>query len=105
MMDYYNATKLIDLENENTKLRAENAELKGRISDFEDDFRRVVNEDCAPDEKHCSCVPHLRRENAELKAELEQARKCLRCEREGDVADCIVSTDGTCARARLEGGE
>lgn len=30
-----------------------------RLRDYEDDARRVQNEDCVPDEKHCSCVPHL----------------------------------------------
>lgn len=45
------------------------AKLKGRISDYEDDFRRVMAEECTPDEKHCSCVPHLRKRIAELEAE------------------------------------
>jgi hypothetical protein len=35
--------------------------LRERIADFEDDYRKVTSEKCAPDELHCSCVPHLRR--------------------------------------------
>ena len=41
-------------------LVAEVKRLRERISDFEDDFRKVTSETCAPDERHCSCVPHLR---------------------------------------------
>jgi predicted RNase H-like nuclease (RuvC/YqgF family) len=53
-------------------LRAELAAAKEKIADYEDyadDFRRVVSEECAPDEKHCSCVPHLRRQLAQRDAE------------------------------------
>lgn len=35
--------------------------LRERNDQFEEDFRKVVSEKCAPDEKHCSCVPHLRK--------------------------------------------
>ena len=40
--------------------------LRNRISDYEDDYRHTINEDCAPDEIHCSCVPHLRKKIKEL---------------------------------------
>jgi len=39
--------------------------LRQRLADFEDDFCRVLADQCAPDEMHCSCVPHLRRALAE----------------------------------------
>ena len=42
--------------------------LRVRVEDFEDDFRKVTSETCAPDERHCSCVPYLRREIARLRA-------------------------------------
>ena len=42
--------------------------LEERVRDFEDDFKNTLSEKCAPDEKHCSCVPHLRRRIAELEA-------------------------------------
>lgn len=35
--------------------------LRDRVDQFEDDFKKVVSEKCAPDERHCSCVPHLRK--------------------------------------------
>jgi len=31
------------------------------LMEYKDDQRAVVREECAPDEKHCTCVPHLRR--------------------------------------------
>ncbi len=40
------------------------------LPDFEDDHRAVMSEQCAPDEKHCTCVPPLRAENAKLRAAL-----------------------------------
>lgn len=43
--------------------RAEHAQ------DFEDDYRKVMSDQCAPDERHCSCVPHLRKRIAELERE------------------------------------
>lgn len=43
-------------------------DLETQLSDFTDDFHRVMDEDCSTDEKHCSCVPHLRRRIAELEA-------------------------------------
>ena len=40
--------------------RAEVERLREDVATFSDDFRRVTSETCAPDELHCSCVPHLR---------------------------------------------
>ena len=48
-----------------TDLKAEWDGLRQRLADFEDDFCRVLADQCAPDEMHCSCVPHLRRALAE----------------------------------------
>ena len=45
--------------------REERDALRQRIADFEADFREVLSGACAPDEQHCSCVPHLRRGLAE----------------------------------------
>jgi len=36
------------------------------IEDYKADHRAVVEGQCAPDERHCSCVPHLRRALAEM---------------------------------------
>ena len=32
------------------------------VEDWREGTRRVMAEECAPDEKHCTCVPDLRRE-------------------------------------------
>ncbi|NBP83133.1 hypothetical protein EBU60_04655 [bacterium] len=53
-------------------LRDEVERLRERVQDYEDDARTVLAERCAPDERHCSCVPHLRREVERLRAENEQ---------------------------------
>jgi hypothetical protein len=42
------------------ELRAKYQNLLYKVEDFEDDYKKVMQEECAPDEKHCSCVPHLR---------------------------------------------
>lgn len=42
--------------------------LEERVKDFEEDYRNTLSGKCAPDEKHCSCVPHLLRRIAELEA-------------------------------------
>jgi len=49
-------------------LVAEVERLRERDDNFCDDFHRVTSEACAPDELHCSCVPHLRAQVAELQA-------------------------------------
>jgi len=49
------------------KILREKAET--RLADLTDDFHRVMDEDCESElEKHCACVPHLRRRIAELEA-------------------------------------
>ena len=42
--------------------RAENVRLREQIADYEADHRAICGDECAPDELHCSCVPHLRDE-------------------------------------------
>ena len=51
-------------------VEAERDALRERLNAYEDDFRRVLAEECAPDERHCSCVPHLRAEVEELRLAL-----------------------------------
>lgn len=36
-------------------------QLRQELGDWNDERGRVLNEDCPPDEAHCTCVPHLRR--------------------------------------------
>lgn len=40
--------------------------LRAALAERDEDYRRVVSETCAGDEKHCACVPHLRRRIREL---------------------------------------
>ena len=54
------------------QLELENAELREWKADVEDSHRRIMSEQCPTDEVHCTCVPILRRENAELKAKLAE---------------------------------
>lgn len=65
--------------------RAEAAALRARIADYEDDHRAVVAGQCAQDERHCSCVPHLRREVERLTENLRVARS--------DAATCGLIAD------------
>ena len=51
-----------------------------RCEDFAADARKVLSQRCAPDERHCSCVPHLRAEIDRLTAELEEVRLTLAAE-------------------------
>lgn len=43
--------------------------LRELLADFQADYRKVMSDQCAPDERHCSCVPHLRARIAELERE------------------------------------
>ena len=54
--------------------RAEIERLKERIEDYEDSYRCVIDEKCAGDEMHCTCVPNLRRRIAELEKQLAEAK-------------------------------
>lgn len=47
-------------------LRSELADLRQWKSDVEESHRQVMDERCPSDEQHCTCVPILRREIAEL---------------------------------------
>jgi hypothetical protein len=58
-------TKLILAERELVSLRAE-------LKEYRDDYHRVMSEECASDETHCTCVPALRKRVAELEAALKE---------------------------------
>lgn len=55
-------------------LESELAQAKERIADYEDDRRAILSEQCASDEKHCACVPDLRRRIAEFEERLQKAQ-------------------------------
>ena len=50
--------------------RAKKAEAA--LASYKDDSAKVLSEQCAVDEKHCACVPVLRKEIERLKAELAE---------------------------------
>jgi len=52
-----------------TALRTENERLKDELSAIAEAHKQVMSEQCAPDEKHCTCVPILRQENERLRAD------------------------------------
>ena len=41
-------------------------QLEAEIKDIKDAYAIVMNEECASDEVHCTCVPALRAENQRL---------------------------------------
>ena len=43
-------------------------ELETELADWRAASKKVLNEECAPDEKHCTCVPFLRKRIDELEA-------------------------------------
>lgn len=57
--------------------RRERDALKARLDDYFDDHRAVVAGQCAPDERHCSCVPHLRREVEAMRAALRSSKLAM----------------------------
>lgn len=51
--------------------------LRERLADFQADYRKVMSDQCAPDERHCSCVPHLRARIAEMERERVNLKRDL----------------------------
>ncbi len=43
-------------------LTKENENLKFKLSDWQDTQKSVMSETCPSDEKHCTCVPMLKKE-------------------------------------------
>lgn len=46
--------------------------LEDRLDDYLDDYTAVINEVCAGDEQHCTCVPILRIEIERLRGALQE---------------------------------
>ena len=66
-MDIRNA--IIKLKSELTAMQAENERLKDELSAIAEVHKQVMEERCPSDEKHCTCVPVLRREIEQLKTD------------------------------------
>lgn len=45
--------------------------LEQDLSDIKETYSRIINEKCAKDEKHCTCVPALREELKRYKDNME----------------------------------
>lgn len=59
--------------------------IQEKIDEYTEVFNRVMAEQCAPDEQHCTCVPSLRKANvelanlnADLQENIKQARQHLK---------------------------
>lgn len=76
--------------------RAHVAELESAIAERDEAYRKVIAGECAPDERHCSCVPHLRQRIAEMEAASKTLRNELVAKGE-QIAGCIATVE-----ARLE---
>lgn len=79
------AADLARVTAERDAARADAARYKARLDDYYDDHRAVVAGRCGPDEVHCSCVPHLRREVEAMRAVVEAAERasmCITCSRD-----------------------
>lgn len=87
-------------------------EMKEEFDDAHAERVKVLNEQCAPDELHCVCVPTLRAEITRLRADLAAAVEALKGAR--PLVEAMVGI-GSSARfvlpeidallSRIEGGE
>ena len=60
------------LDNLQQRQREEIASLLAEVEDWRETQRSVMSETCPTDEKHCTCAPMLKKENASLRAEVKR---------------------------------
>ena len=70
------------LEREIAKCKEANRDAQSRLDDYRQDYAKVVNDLCPTDERHCGCVPILRRENRLISEELADAKDELKHRRD-----------------------
>ena len=70
------------LEHEIAKCKEANEDAQSRLDDYRQDYEKVVNDLCPTDERHCGCVPILRRENRLISEELADAKDELKHRRD-----------------------
>ncbi len=70
------------LEHEIAKCKEANKDVQSRLDDYRQDYAKVVNDLCPTDERHCGCVPILRRENRLISEELADAKDELKHRRD-----------------------
>lgn len=66
---------LIDMLEESQGLIAA---LQEKVEEYTETYNRVMSEQCAPDEQHCTCVPALRMEINTLRSNLAQREKYIK---------------------------
>ena len=49
------------------------AQLEAELEEHDAYYKKIINEECATDEIHCTCVPALRAENERLRFACKQA--------------------------------
>jgi len=60
------------------RLEKKERDLEAELTEHNAYYRKVINEECAPDEVHCTCVPALRDKIRQLEAKLN-AVECAVC--------------------------
>jgi predicted RNase H-like nuclease (RuvC/YqgF family) len=88
------------LEKENFKLKEANEDVQSRLDDYRQDYATVVNDQCPTDERHCGCVPILRRENRILSEDLENAKDELKHRRDALIDAQNIYNDANNHRMR-----
>jgi hypothetical protein len=78
------------------------SEARQKLADYEADFEATLAGECAPDEQHCACVPHLRREVERLKAALDSGRNSELVAAENTIERLTAERDAARAEGRRE---
>ncbi len=69
MTNVFNPDVLKELAAALAEANARITQMHAQMIDYFEDYYAVLDDECAPGEKHCKCVPHLRRRIAELEGE------------------------------------
>ena len=88
------------LEKENFRLKEANEDVQSRLDDYRQDYATVVNDQCPTDERHCGCVPILRRENRLISEELANAKDELKHRRDALIDAQNIYNDANNHRMR-----
>ena len=88
------------LEREIAKCKEANRDAQSRLDDYRQDYATVVNDQCPTDERHCGCVPILRRENRLISEELANAKDELRHRRDALIDAQNIYNDANNHRMR-----
>jgi len=92
--------KVTDYEKEIYKLKEANEDVQSRLDDYRQDYAKVVNDLCPTDERHCGCVPILRRENRIMAEDLANAKDELKHRRDALIDAQEIYNDANNHRFR-----